>query len=70
MLTEQTSLLLLGILFVPLLGVLMWGLWAILSRRDADIPRGRGDGVMLALLAVAAFSLGVFVTFVVIGMAR
>jgi hypothetical protein len=63
----QMPLLLLGVLFIPLLGVFAWQLAAFFRRQGSDTHTGRGDGLLLALLALAAFGLGVFLTFIIMG---
>ncbi len=70
MLKIETSLLLLGVMLVPLLGVLTWGLLALVRRQENDAHAGRGDGLLLAMLALAAFSLGVFLAYIVMGSAH
>ncbi len=67
MLRTQTPLLLLGVLLIPLLGVLAWRVTVFLRYQDDDAHAGRGDELLLAMLALAAFGLGVFLTFIVLG---
>ena len=58
---------LLGVLVGAVLGLVVWGLQRSQSHVIGDSEMGiRGD-VLLALLVLAAFALGVFLTYVLIG---
>jgi hypothetical protein len=62
----RTIPLLVSILVGLLLGILTWGLLRIRRPVSGESLLDTGDDVLLALLALAAFSLGAFVTFVLL----
>ena len=57
---------LLAILVGLLFGLLAWGFLRIQSHKAAEIPIGARDDVLTGLLVLAAFALGVFLTYMVI----
>jgi len=70
MLTTHLPLLLLAVLVVPLAVLLTWRLLNVRQRQDSDVDLSSGDGLLLAMLALAAFGLGVFLTYVVLSFAH
>ncbi len=58
--------LLLGLLVGLLLGLVTWGLLRAVASEASDNITGSGDGLVLALLALAAFSLGAFLTYLLL----
>jgi len=52
-------------LLVGLVAVGFWGLWRSPAKGSWSAS---GDGLLLGLLALAAFSMGVFLTYVVFGL--
>lgn len=59
--------LLLGLLIGVVLGLTVPGLWRSHHRAADDSLPGARDDVLLALLVLAAFALGVFITYVLGG---
>ena len=57
---------LLAILMGLLFGLLTWGLLRMRSREAGEALIGIRDDVLVALLVLAAFALGVFLTYMVI----
>lgn len=70
MLTVHLPLLLLGVLFAPLALVLIWSFLHFRRHHDGDFNPASGDGLLLAMLILAAFGLGVFLTYIMIGFAH
>ena len=63
--------LLLGVLLGPLLGVLAWGFWRVRRREAGKVQIGSQDGLLVALSALAAIALGLFlVTYLLLGLAQ
>lgn len=60
--------LLLFIIVGLLLGVLGWGLLRVWRHADREAVWETPDDVLVAFLALAAFALGVFLTFLAIGL--
>ena len=67
MLSRNAMPILLGILVGAVLGLAVWGLQRSQSRVVGDSVMGTQGDVLLGLLVLAAFALGVFVTYVLIG---
>lgn len=62
------SLLLLSILTGLVLGVVIWGFFRQGQRRDFDhAVVGSGDDLIIGLLVLAAFALGTFLTYALLG---
>jgi len=57
---------LLAILVGLLCGLLTWGLLRMRGREAGETPIGVRDDVLLGLLVLAAFALGVFLTYMVV----
>jgi hypothetical protein len=57
---------LLAILVGLLFGLLAWGLLRMRSREAEEVLIGAGDDLLAGLLVLAAFALGVFLTYMVI----
>jgi hypothetical protein len=57
---------LLAILVGLLFGLLTWGFLRVRGREAGDASIGIRDDVLLGLLVLAAFSLGVFLTYMVV----
>ncbi len=70
MLTLHTPLVLLAVLMLPLVGLLAWRLRRLVGHYDSEEPVGMSDGMLLAILILAAFGLGAFLTYVVLGFAH
>jgi hypothetical protein len=67
MLSRNAIPILLGVLVGVVLSLVVWGLRRSQSHVIGDsVMRARGD-VLLGLLVLAAFALGVFLTYVLIG---
>jgi hypothetical protein len=64
---HAVSLLLLSILIGLVLGVVVWGFFLQGQRRDLDHAVGSGDGLIIGLLVLAAFALGTFLTYALLG---
>jgi cytosine/uracil/thiamine/allantoin permease len=62
--------LLLGVLLGPLLGVLAWGFWCVRRRETGNAQIGSQDGLLVALSALAAIALGLFLTYLLLGLAQ
>lgn len=60
--------LLLFIIVELLLGALGWGLWRVRRHADREAFWETADDVLVLFLALAAFALGAFLTFFVIGL--
>ena len=58
---------LLGVLVGAVLSLVVWGLQRSRSHVRGDSVMGTRGDVLLGLLVVAAFALGVFLTYVLIG---
>jgi hypothetical protein len=54
---------LLGILVGLLLGLVAWGFWRARGHEIGDSLMGSRDDVLLGLLILAAFALGIFLTY-------
>ena len=57
---------LLAVLVGLLCGLLTWGLLRMRGREEGEPLAGARDDVLLGLLVLAAFALGVFLTYMVI----
>jgi hypothetical protein len=68
MLSGSMILLLLSVLAGLLLGTIAWGLLRIRWRKSGNDWIEPGDEILLGFLAVAAFSLGAFITYAVLGL--
>jgi len=62
--------LLLSVLLGPLLGVLAWGFWRVRRRETGNAQIGSQDGLLVALSALAAIALGLFLTYLLLGLAQ
>jgi hypothetical protein len=62
--------LLLGVLLGLLSGVLAWGFWRVRRRETGNAQIGSQDDVLVALSALAAIALGVFLTYLLLDLAR
>ncbi len=60
--------LLLIILVGLLLGLVAWGFLRVRGRGDGDALMMLRDDVLLGLLALAAFTLGVFLAYILLGL--
>ena len=60
--------LLISVLIGFLLGLVAWGVLQLQRQTDAARPAPRDD-VLLGLVALAAFALGAFLTYALLGMA-
>jgi hypothetical protein len=60
---------LLSVLLGLLLGVLVWGFWRLPRRETGNARIGRHDDVLIALSALAAIALGVFLTYLLLSLA-
>ena len=58
---------LLGVLVGAVLSLVVWGLQCSRSHVQGDSVMGTRGDVLLGLLVLAAFALGVFLTYVLIG---
>lgn len=54
---------LLGLLVGLLLGLVAWGFWRAWGHEIGDSLMGSRDDVLLGLLILAAFALGIFLTY-------
>lgn len=60
---------LIGLLVGLLLGLVAWGLLQVLVSKASDgIPGSAGGGLVVALLALAAFSFGAFLTYLLLSL--
>jgi hypothetical protein len=57
---------LIGLLVGLLLGLVAWGLLRVLASEAKGGITGDGDGLILSLLALAAFSLGAFLAYLLL----
>jgi hypothetical protein len=57
---------LLLVLVTLLFGLLAWGLWQVRNSETGDISIEVRDGMLVSLLVLAAFALGVFVSYMLI----
>jgi hypothetical protein len=64
---HAVSLLLLSILIGLVLGVVIWGFFLQGQRRDLDHAVESGDDLIIGLLVLAAFALGTFLTYALLG---
>jgi cytosine/uracil/thiamine/allantoin permease len=63
--------LLLGVLLGPLLGVLAWGFWRVRRRKTGNAQIGSQDSLFVALSALAAIALALFLlTYLLLGLAQ
>ncbi len=60
--------LLLGLLVGLLLGVIAWGLWRARRQEAAGGLTGARDDLLWGLLLLAGFGLGVFLTYLLLGL--
>jgi len=58
---------LLGVLVGLVLALVIWGTWRSRSEANSNIVAGTHGDILLWLLILAAFTLGVFVTYVLEG---
>jgi ABC-type Mn2+/Zn2+ transport system permease subunit len=58
---------LLGVLVGAVLGLVVWGLQRSRSQAAGDSSMGMRGDLLLGLIVLAAFALGVFLTYVLIG---
>jgi len=57
----------LGILIAAVLGLTGWGFWQMRRPPLNRGARGTHDGLLLGLLVLAAFSMGVFLSYALLG---
>jgi purine-cytosine permease-like protein len=62
--------LLLGVLVGPVLGVLVWGFWRMRRRETGNAQIDSHDGLLVALSALAAIALGLFLTCFLLGLGK
>ena len=67
MLSAHAIPLLLSILVGLLLGLLVWGFWRTWRREVGGALLETRDDLLLGLLMLAAFALGIFLTYVLLG---
>jgi hypothetical protein len=60
--------LLLSVLVGFLLGIVTWGFLRVRWQEAHNARAQPGDGVLLSLIALAAFALGVFLTYALLGL--
>jgi hypothetical protein len=68
MLSGHAILLLLTILVGLLIGLMMWGVYRARIRKVDSAMQGSRDDVLLGLMVLAAFSLGIFLTYALVGL--
>jgi hypothetical protein len=68
MLSGHAILLLLTILVGLLIGLMMWGVYRARIRKADSVMPGSRDDVLLGLMILAAFSLGIFLTYALVGL--
>jgi hypothetical protein len=62
--------LLLGVLLGLLLGVLVWGFWRVRRRETGNAQIGSHDDLLVALSVLAAITLGLFLVYLLLGLAQ
>jgi hypothetical protein len=60
-------LLALGILIAAMMGLTGWGFWRMRNSSPNQGVRAESDGLLLALLVLAAFFMGVFLSYALLG---
>jgi hypothetical protein len=67
MASMRDILVVLGILIAAVLGLMGWGFWQLRRPPLSRAARGAHDGLLLGLLVLAAFSMGVFLSYALLG---
>jgi hypothetical protein len=68
MLSGHAILLLLSILVGLLIGLMTWGFFQARNHKFDASVLGKRDDVLLGLMVLAAFSLGIFLTYALMGL--